>query len=69
VICTDAFVATARAMAELQGDGEYGFLLTRHPVANLTDEQITGRAGQLAPEVAARLLGRSASDMLAPATG
>ncbi|WP_205857722.1 UGSC family (seleno)protein [Phytoactinopolyspora endophytica] len=65
VICTDAFESTARAMAELKGDADYGFLLTEHPVANLTDEQIVQRAGRLAPEVAARLLGRRSSGVVA----
>jgi hypothetical protein len=64
VICTDAFEATSRAMADLQGDAGYEFLVTQHPVANLTDEQIEQRAGQLAPEVASRLLGTSRSDAL-----
>lgn len=61
VVCTDAFTATGRAMAELQGVGDYTFLVTEHPVANLTDAQITERAGRLAPEVAAKLLGRTAA--------
>ncbi|NDL56511.1 UGSC family (seleno)protein [Phytoactinopolyspora mesophila] len=64
VICTDAFETTSRAMAELQGDADYGFLLTQHPVANLTNEQIERRAGELAPEVAARLLGHLPSGTL-----
>jgi hypothetical protein len=56
VVCTDAFETTSRAMAELQGDEGYPYLLTEHPIANLTEEQITQRAGRLADQVAQRLL-------------
>lgn len=63
VVCTDAFEVTSKSMAELQGDNDYPFLLTEHPIANLTPEQITDRAGQLADRVAQRLLvGRSGGD-------
>ncbi|MFC7404704.1 UGSC family (seleno)protein [Georgenia alba] len=58
VVCTDAFEATSRAMAELKGDERYPFILTEHPVANLTHERIEDRAGQLAERVAERLLVR-----------
>lgn len=61
VVCTDAFEPTARAMAELQGDPDYRFLVIEHPVANLTQEQIESRAGELAERVAARLLVRDQS--------
>jgi len=63
VICTDAFETTGQAMAQLQGDEKYPFLLTPHPIANLTEEQIAQRAEELADEVAARLLsGRADSE-------
>jgi hypothetical protein len=57
VICTDAFETTSRAMAELQGDADHPFLLTEHPIANLTPEQIARRAG---PPPTAGGLGRCA---------
>ncbi|GAA4415751.1 UGSC family (seleno)protein [Georgenia halophila] len=60
VICTEAFEATSTAMAELKGDPGYPFLLTGHPVANLTDEQIVERARELAGRVADRLAGARA---------
>ncbi|NEE00451.1 UGSC family (seleno)protein [Phytoactinopolyspora halotolerans] len=63
VICTDAFETTSQAMAELKGDQAYPFILTEHPIANLTGEQIAQRAGGLAERVAERLLvGRPASE-------
>lgn len=55
VICTDAFLATSQAMAKLQGQPDFPFLVTEHPVANLTGDQIVGRAGELAARVQDRL--------------
>jgi hypothetical protein len=55
VICTDAFKATADAMAEVQGAPGYRYLITRHPVAGLTPDQVRERAQALAAEVAALL--------------
>lgn len=56
VIATEAFETTSRAMAGLKNAPEYPFLLTAHPIANLTVEQIAERAGGLADGIAARLL-------------
>lgn len=55
VICSDAFDLTARAMAEVQGDKDYRYLTTAHPVAVLSPRQVEQRAGELLPLVAARL--------------
>lgn len=55
VVCTDAFEATSRAMAELQSRPDYPFLLTEHPVANLTPEQVAGRAAGMADDILRRL--------------
>ena len=57
MICSDAFTATADAMAGVQGAPGYGYLTTPHPVAGLTPEQVRERAEALAGEVA-RLLAR-----------
>ena len=51
VICTEAFVATADAMAELRGAPEYDYVVTEHPVAALTREQVRQRARYLVSEV------------------
>lgn len=56
VICSDAFDLTARAMAEVQGDKDYRYLTTAHPVAVLSPRQVEHRADELLPLVAARLL-------------
>jgi hypothetical protein len=52
VICSDAFVATADAMAALRGAPGYRYLTTPHPVAILTPDQVRERAAQLAGAVA-----------------
>jgi len=55
VICSDAFVVTADAMAELRGAPGYHYIRTAHPVAVLTAEQVRERATQLLPEVVAAI--------------
>jgi hypothetical protein len=55
VICSEAFVVTANAMAELRGAAGYHYLRTAHPVAVLTTDQVRQRAKQLLPEVVAAL--------------
>jgi hypothetical protein len=57
VICSDAFKATADAMAHVQGAPGYGYLTTPHPVAGLTPGQVRERAEALAGEVAGMLAG------------
>jgi hypothetical protein len=51
VICTEAFVATADAMAELRGAPEYDYVVTEHPVAALTRAQVRQRGRRLVSEV------------------
>jgi hypothetical protein len=55
VICSDAFVVTADAMAELRGAPGYRYIRTAHPVAVLTTDQVRERAKDLLPEVVAAL--------------
>ena len=55
VICSDAFVVTADAMAELRGAPGYHYIRTPHPVAVLTTDQVRQRAKQLLPEVVAAI--------------
>lgn len=51
VICSDAFITTASAMAQVQGDPDYAYLTTPHPVAVLSPEAVAERAVQLTPQV------------------
>jgi hypothetical protein len=59
VICSDAFVVTADAMAELRGAPGYHYLATSHPVAVLTPDQVRQRAKQLLPAVVEMLTARA----------
>lgn len=60
VICSDAFKVTADAMAELRGAAGYRYLVTPHPVAVLTADQVRHRAKQLLPEIVSLLTDRVA---------
>lgn len=55
VICTNAFIRTADAMAEMRGAPGYQYAVTEHPVAVLTPEQIRARAKQVVDDVVALL--------------
>jgi hypothetical protein len=59
VICTEAFKATADAMADVQGAPGYHYVTTAHPVAGLTPEQVRERADGVAAEVAGMLSSRA----------
>jgi len=58
-IVTDFFVPTGHAMAETWGVPHYQFLATPHPIANLTEEELTQRALKIAPQVAKLLLSQN----------
>jgi hypothetical protein len=51
VIVTDAFVAPASAMAEVQGAPGYHYVTTPHPVAVLTPDEVRARAESVLAEV------------------
>jgi hypothetical protein len=55
VICSDAFRATADAMAELRGAAGYRYATTPHPVAVLTPDQVRERAARLLDDVVSLL--------------
>jgi hypothetical protein len=55
-ICSDAFQASADAIASLHGAPGYRYVTTGHPVAVLTPDQVRERAGQALPEVVALLV-------------
>ena len=60
VIISDAFVVTANAMAGLHGAPGYEFVVTEHPVAILSEEQVVQRAKRLLPEVVSMLTDQAA---------
>jgi hypothetical protein len=59
VICSDAFGASADAIAGLRGAPGYRYLTTRHPVAVLTPDEVRERARQLLGEVVSMLAGEA----------
>ena len=50
-IVTTPFIATGRAMAVSWGVQNYQFLVTAHPIANLTEDELDIRADELAAQV------------------
>ena len=52
-IVTAPFVATGQAMADSWGVKDYRFLVTEHPIANLTDAELDARADRLVEQVIA----------------
>ncbi|QEV99210.1 hypothetical protein F6J84_03135 [Microbacterium caowuchunii] len=59
VVLTDAFLTTGRMMAGVQGDPDYEWITTEHPMAALTEEQVRERAAGLLPQVVGMLLGET----------
>lgn len=63
MICSNAFITTADAMAEVRGAPGYRYLTTPHPVAGLSAEQVRERAEGVAGEVAAMLAAAETSEV------
>ena len=55
-IITDVFNVTGRAMANSWGLKDFKFLSMKHPIANLTDDELDQRARDIVPEVVRLLL-------------
>jgi hypothetical protein len=55
VICSDAFMVSADAMAGLRGAPGYRYVTTPHPVASLTPDGVRERARQAIPPIVALL--------------
>jgi hypothetical protein len=57
VICTDQFVASAKAQAEICGNPAYPFAVVPHPLGSLTADELRARAAAAVPQVIAILTG------------
>jgi len=55
VVCTDAFTASADAMARVRGVPGYRYLTVPHPMANLSPEGVRDKAAAAVPEIVAML--------------
>lgn len=51
VVLTDAFTTTGRMMAGVQGDPDYEWITTEHPMAALAEDEVRERAKRLLPEI------------------
>lgn len=61
VVLTDAFTTTGRTMAGVQGDPDYEWITTEHPMAVLEPDQVRERARRLLPQIVRTLTGADAS--------
>jgi hypothetical protein len=57
VICTDEFVASAKAQAAICGNPDYPFAVVAHPIGSLTPAELRTRAAVALPQVIAILTG------------
>jgi hypothetical protein len=57
VICTEEFVASARAQAEICGNPGYPFVVVPHPIGSLTRGELQARATTAVPQVISILTG------------
>ncbi len=52
-IVTEPFIATGQAMAKNWGAPDYTFLVTPHPIANVSEAELDARADELTDQVVA----------------
>ena len=57
VICTDQFIASAKAQAAICGNPLYPFVVVPHPIGSLTAAELRERARAAAPQVIDILIG------------
>ena len=51
VICTDEFIASAKAQAAICGNPDYPFVVVPHPIGSLTPTELRERAQLATPQV------------------
>jgi len=57
LICTDQFITTAKAMAQIRGIPDYPFAIVPHPMGSLTPQEVRAKAEAAVPKVIELLLG------------
>ena len=57
-IVTTPFIATSQAMATTWGAPKYEFVVTSHPIANLSEAELNTKADELIEQVVRFLTGR-----------
>ncbi len=56
VICSDAYLPSAKAISKIGGIPDYPFVVVPHPLVSLDPEALRGRAMEAAPQVLRILL-------------
>ena len=51
MICTDQFIASAKAQAAICGNPDYPFVVVTHPIGSLTAAELRERAQTAVPQV------------------
>ena len=57
MICTEQFVSSVRAQAEICGNPLYPFVVVAHPIGSLTKRELEERTDAAVPRVVAILTG------------
>lgn len=57
LLCTEAFMDSARQHAEMYGNPDYQAVQVRHPIASLQPEEVNARADEAWERITARLVG------------
>ena len=58
VICTEPFISSGKAMANIGGIPDYPFVVLPHPLGSLDEERLRERAIRAAPDVLSILLAK-----------
>lgn len=56
VLISDQFIPGVQAIAKTRGMDDYPFVVVKHPIGSLTDENLDGRAEDALPQVLEILL-------------
>lgn len=56
-ICTDIFIETSQAMADMWGAPDFPLIFTAHPIEHLTRPQLRERAESMLDDIVAILTG------------
>jgi len=57
VVCTEPFIPTAQAIADIRGLPDYRFVVLKHPLGSLNDDELKQRARDAVPQVIRILCG------------
>ena len=61
VVITEPFIATAQQIARIRGLAEYPFVIVRHPLGSLSNDELREQARLAAAQVVSILCGEAAN--------